>query len=36
MPKTVTPLTDMQAKSAKSKDKSYKLADGGDSFISRR
>lgn len=28
MPKTVTPLTDIQAKNAKPRDKSYKLADG--------
>jgi len=33
MPKIVTPLTDMQVRSAKPKDKPYKLADGGGMYL---
>lgn len=33
MPKIVTPLTDLQAKNAKPKDKPYKLADGGGLYL---
>lgn len=33
MPKIVTPLTDFQAKTAKPKDASYKLADGGGLYL---
>lgn len=33
MPKIVKPLTDMQPRSAKPKEKSYKLADGGGLFL---
>jgi hypothetical protein len=33
MPKIVTPLTDMQVKNAKPKDKPYKLADGGGVYL---
>lgn len=33
MPKIVTPLTDTQIKNAKSKEKSYKLADGGGLYL---
>lgn len=33
MPKIVTPLTDLQAKNAKLKDKPYKLADGGGLYL---
>jgi integrase len=33
MPKLVTPLTDVQARTAKSKDKPYKLSDGGGLYM---
>jgi integrase len=33
MPKLVTPLTDIQAKTAKPKDKAYKLTDGGGLYL---
>lgn len=33
MPKIVTPLVDIQVKSAKPKDKPYKLADGGGLYL---
>lgn len=33
MPKTVAPLTDFQAESAKRKNKAYKLADGGGLYL---
>lgn len=33
MPRVVTPLTDMQVKRAKPKDKPYKLADGGGLYL---
>lgn len=33
MPRIVTPLTDIQVKSAKPKDKPYKLADGGGLYL---
>ena len=33
MPKIVSPLTDIQAKNAKPKDKPYKLADGGGLYL---
>lgn len=33
MPRLVSPLTDMQVKNAKPKDKAYKLADGGGLYL---
>lgn len=33
MPKLITPLTDIQVKNAKSKDKPYKLSDGGRLYL---
>ena len=33
MPKKATPLTDIQVKSAKPKEKAYKLADGGGMYL---
>ncbi len=33
MPKRIKPLSDIQVRTAKSKDKAYKLADGGGLFL---
>lgn len=33
MPKIATPLTDIQIKNAKPKEKAYKLADGGGMYL---
>ena len=33
MPKLVTPLTDIQVRNAKPKDKAYKLADGAGMYL---
>ncbi|MGZ5818799.1 MAG: Arm DNA-binding domain-containing protein, partial [Burkholderiaceae bacterium] len=33
MPKLATPLTDIQARNAKPKDKPYKLSDGGGMYL---
>jgi len=33
MPKLIAPLTDIQVKNAKPKDKPYKLADGGGLYL---
>jgi hypothetical protein len=33
MPKIVAPLTDIQVRNAKPKDKPYKLADGGGLYL---
>ena len=33
MPKLVTPLTDVQVKNAKPRDKAYKLFDGGGLYL---